>query len=57
MGFYCKVTLIACFFGVAAPAHAQVRVITGDIEHFYGSGGELLAMLSSALETSGSSDL
>src|SRR4051794_32392126 len=42
MGFYCKVTLIACFLGLAAPACAQVRVITGDIEHFYGPGGQVL---------------
>jgi len=42
MGFYFSAVLIASFFGVAAPAHAQVRVITGDIEHFYGPGGQLL---------------
>ena len=27
MGFYFRAVLIASFFGVAAPAHAQVRVI------------------------------
>jgi len=42
MGFYVRAVFIASFFGVAAPAHAQVRVITGDIEHFYGPGGQLL---------------
>ena len=42
MRFYFSAVLIAYFFGVAAPAHAQVRVITGDIEHFYGPGGRLL---------------
>src|SRR3954468_14847403 len=42
MGFYCKVTLIACFLGLAAPACAQVRVITGGTEHFDGPGGQLL---------------
>ena len=42
MGFYVRAVFIASFFGVAAPAHAQVRVITGDIEHFYGPAGQLL---------------
>jgi hypothetical protein len=37
MGFYFRAVLIASFFGVA-----QVRVIIGDIEHFYGPGGQLL---------------
>jgi hypothetical protein len=42
MGFYLSTILIASFVYVAAPAYARVRVITGDIEHFYGPGGELL---------------
>src|SRR4051794_11676852 len=42
MGFYFRAVLIASFFAAAAPVHAQVRVITGDIEHFYGPGGQLL---------------
>ena len=40
MGFYFKAVLIAACIG--APAYAQVRVITGDIEHIYGPGGQLL---------------
>jgi hypothetical protein len=42
MGFYFKAVLIAACIGVAAPAYAQVRVITGGIEHVYGTGGQLL---------------
>jgi hypothetical protein len=42
MGFYFRAVLIAACFGVAAPAYAQVRVITGGIEHVYGTGGQLL---------------
>jgi|SRR4029077_20859148 hypothetical protein len=35
--------LIVAAIGLAAPASAQsVRVITGDIEHIYGPGGQLL---------------
>ena len=35
--------LIVAAMGLAAPACAQsVRVITGDIEHIYGPGGQLL---------------
>ena len=35
--------LIVAAMGLAAPAYAQsVRVITGDIEHIYGPGGQLL---------------
>ena len=37
-----RATLIAVALAVAAPAHAQVRVITGDIEHVYGPGGQIL---------------
>jgi hypothetical protein len=39
-----KITfLIVAAMGLAAPAYAQsVRVITGDIEHIYGPGGQLL---------------
>jgi predicted secreted Zn-dependent protease len=42
MGNYFRAVLIAACFGAAAPAYAQVRVITGDTEHFYGPGGEVL---------------
>jgi hypothetical protein len=35
--------LIVAAMGLAAPAYAQsVRVITGDVEHVYGPGGQLL---------------
>jgi len=35
--------IVAGLMGLAAPAYAQsVRVITGDIEHIYGHGGQLL---------------
>ncbi len=35
--------LTVAAMSLAAPAHAQsVRVISGDIEHIYGSGGQLL---------------
>jgi hypothetical protein len=38
-----RTTLIAtAIVAMAAPAHAQVRVITGDIEHIYGTGGQVL---------------
>jgi hypothetical protein len=37
-----RTTLIAAALGFAAPAYAQVRVITGDVEHVYGAGGQLL---------------
>jgi hypothetical protein len=39
---YFGAVLIAACFGAAAPAYAQVRVITGDTEHIYGDGGEVL---------------
>ena len=42
MGFYFRAVLITACIGVAAPAYAQVRVITGGIEHVYGTGGQLL---------------
>ena len=42
MGFYFRAVLIAACFSLAAPAYAQVRVVTGDIEHIYGPGGQLL---------------
>src|SRR4051812_7505529 len=42
MGFYFRAVFIASIFAVTAPAHAQVEVITGDIEHIYGPGGQLL---------------
>ena len=44
-------------FGVTAPARAQVKVITGDIEHIYGPGVSFSMMLSSALEMSEPSEL
>jgi hypothetical protein len=37
-----KTTLIVVAIAVATPAYAQVRVITGDIEHIYGTGGQIL---------------
>ena len=38
-----RAVLIAAFLAVAVPGFAQqVRVISGDIEHVYGPGGELL---------------
>ena len=44
MGFYFqfKPVSVATAICVAAPAYAQVRVITGDIEHVYGPGGQVL---------------
>lgn len=41
MGFF-KTVLITSCFSVATPAYSQVRVITGDIEHVYGHGGQVL---------------
>ena len=36
-------SLVVAAMGLAAPAYAQsVKVITGDIEHIYGPGGQLL---------------
>jgi hypothetical protein len=37
-----RVIAIATAIGLAAPSYAQVRVITGDVEHVYGPGGEVL---------------
>jgi hypothetical protein len=37
-----RAIVIATAIGLAAPSYAQVRVITGDIEHVYGPGGEIL---------------
>jgi hypothetical protein len=34
--------LIVAAMGLVAPSYAQVRVITGDVEHYYGPGGEIL---------------
>ena len=35
--------IVVAAMGLAAPAYAQsVRVITGDVEHIYGPGGQLL---------------
>jgi hypothetical protein len=34
--------LLVAAMGLAAPSYAQVRVITGDVEHVYGSRGEIL---------------
>jgi hypothetical protein len=36
-----KAIVIATAIGLAAPTYAQVRVITGDVEHVYGPGGEI----------------
>jgi hypothetical protein len=41
MGFYFRAVLIASCFGLATPTYAQVKVITGGIEHIYGPGGQL----------------
>ena len=38
-----RAIVIATAIGLAAPSYAQVRVITGDVEHYYGPGGEILA--------------
>jgi hypothetical protein len=37
-----RAIVIATAIGLAAPSYAQVRIITGDVEHYYGPGGELL---------------
>jgi hypothetical protein len=37
-----RAIVIATAIGLAAPSYAQVRVITGDVEHVYGPGGEIL---------------
>jgi len=37
-----RTTLVAVTIAVTTPACAQVRVITGDIEHIYGNGGQVL---------------
>jgi hypothetical protein len=37
-----RTTLVAVAIAMAAPAYAQVKVITGGIEHVYGPGGQLL---------------
>ena len=37
-----RAIVIATAIGLAAPSYAQVRVITGDVEHIYGPGGEIL---------------
>jgi hypothetical protein len=37
-----RTTLVAIAIAVTTPAYAQVRVITGGIEHVYGTGGQLL---------------
>src|SRR5436190_20290381 len=42
MAFYFRAGLIAALLGAAAPGYAQVRVISGDIEHVYGPGGQVL---------------
>jgi len=42
MGKLLSATLIAATLALVAPAYAQVRVITRDTEHVYGSGGQLL---------------
>ena len=42
MGKLLSATLITATLALVAPAYAQVRVITGDTEHAYGTGGQLL---------------
>ena len=37
-----RAIVIATVIGLAAPSYAQVKVITGDVEHIYGPGGEIL---------------
>ena len=37
-----RAIVIATAFGLVAPSYAQVKVITGDVEHIYGPGGEVL---------------
>jgi hypothetical protein len=37
-----RTTLIVVAIAAAAPCYAQVRVITGDVEHIYGTGGQIL---------------
>jgi hypothetical protein len=37
-----KPIVLLTAIGLAAPSYAQVRVITGDVEHVYGAGGEIL---------------
>ena len=37
-----RAIVIATAIGLAAPSYAQVRVITGDVEHIYGPRGEIL---------------
>jgi hypothetical protein len=42
MGKLLRTTLIAATLALVAPAYSQVRVISGDTEHNYGQGGQLL---------------
>ena len=42
MGKLLRTTLIAATLALVATAYSQVRVITGDTEHIYGQGGQLL---------------
>jgi hypothetical protein len=37
-----RAALVAMSLAVATPCFAEVRVITGDIEHVYGPGGKVL---------------
>ena len=37
-----KIILVATAMVAASPAFTQVRVLNGDVEHIYGSGGQLL---------------
>jgi hypothetical protein len=37
-----RAIVIASAIALAGPSYAQVRVITGDVEHVYGPGGEIL---------------
>ena len=47
-----RAIVIATAIGLAAPSYAQVRVITGDVEHIYGPGGEILEVRSLGQRTS-----
>jgi hypothetical protein len=37
-----RAIIAATAIGLAAPSDAQVKVITGDVEHVYGPGGQIL---------------
>jgi hypothetical protein len=37
-----RAIVIATAIGLATPSYAQVKVISGDVEHVYGPGGKIL---------------